>query len=166
MSSPTLTFRMRGSYRAALALLAGLGLFGFVYGALELAGALGVPAPERWVEGSVVLAFGLCVTPVAFSAFLVARVELAAHELRHLRIGLPCSLAGLRLDQLRRHGSVVERRKGRTRTILLLETHDGRRLDIQASMYERSAELLAALRERTGLEPSPARATLTGVRFE
>jgi hypothetical protein len=166
MSTPTLTFPMRRSYRAALALLAALGLVGFVHGVLELAGALGVPPPQRWVEGGVVLAFGLVVTPVALSALRVARVELTQRELRHLRIGLPCSLVALRLDALRRHGSVRERRKGRTRMILLLETHEGRRVQIQASMYERTAELLAAVRERSRLEPSPARATLTGVRFD
>ena len=116
---------------------------------------------ERWVAtivGAVMLSLGVGVVPHM-------RCTIDATQLRYFGFGPWATTRSLAFAEVRRWGHAVGRNQGRREPLLLFELRDGSSRTVKLAMYREQARIRERLAERLGPE-SPARATLTGLRFD
>ncbi|MEM9382106.1 MAG: hypothetical protein AAGB93_19275 [Planctomycetota bacterium] len=166
--SPIRVHRLRQDWRVAILFGAAMGVGAISIGA---AGLLDLPidalrdertsGAELWVA----LVAGLILVVLARSALRHGRAWCDRSALHVLGLGLPCRTVSLPLDEVVRFGHGSERRGYQNHEVLLLELRGGERRGIKVSMYEDWRELVDEIGRCTGLERSPTKDSIAGVRF-
>lgn len=160
---------MTAIYRGLFIALVLMGLTAVAIGAaglldlpLEFLREEGTTSAELWV--AVVVGAGLAV--FGASALPHTRLRLDGVTLEHLAFGPLCRTGSVKLEEVVRFGTGVEKHGYQRKTILVVELRDGSTRRIQLSMYVRPRAFVEALGACLGQAAAAGKQGWTGVHLE